>query len=127
MGPISEANKFVKITRHGTARSYDRVEGFAFELLVQSENLEMMLVHVAPKAETEVFRHPGEEAHLVLDGELEVIVDGRTYRLHPGDAIWHRSDRPHKWRNSTDKSVRVVAFASPRTSISQIIGQMKGE
>ena len=127
MNPTIEGDKFVKITRHGTARSYDKVEGFAFELLVQSENLELMLVHVAAKAETEVFRHPGEEAHLVLDGELEVIVDGRIYRLYPGDAIWHRSDRPHKWRNPTDKSVRVVAFASPRTSISRIIAQMKGE
>lgn len=118
-----EGEVFVQVTRHGTAPSYNKIEGFGFQLLAQSGKLEMMMVQVAPKAETEVFQHPGEEAHLVLDGELEVIVDGRIYHLYPGDAIWHRSDRPHKWINPTDKRVRVIAFASPRTSVSQVISK----
>jgi len=121
-----EGEIFVQVTRQGTAPSYDKIKGFSFQLLAQSENMEMMLVQLVPKAETEVFRHPGEEAHLVLEGELEVIVDDRTYHLGPGDAIWHRSDRPHKWRNPADTNAKVVAFASPRTSVSKVISKGEG-
>ena len=121
MSPTIEGEIFVQVTRHGTALPYKKIKGFAFQLLSQSEKLEMMLVTMEPNTESEVFRHPGEETHLVLEGEIEVIVDDRAYHLYPGDAIWHRSDRTHKWRNPTDKPAKVVAFASPRTSVSQAI------
>ena len=46
--------------------------------------------------------HPGEELVFVLDGVLEFEVDGRDYRLTPGDSVHFRTDRPHKWRNPGD-------------------------
>ena len=39
--------------------------------------------------------HAGEEAGVVLEGEMEVLVAGAAHRLGPGDAIWFVSSQPH--------------------------------
>ena len=41
----------------------------------------------------------GEELVFVLEGALEFDVDGRPYRMEPGDALHLRTDRPHRWAN----------------------------
>jgi transcriptional regulator with XRE-family HTH domain len=43
--------------------------------------------------------HAGEEAGFLLDGQLELTVDGRPHRLSAGDAFSFRSDHPHSFRN----------------------------
>ncbi|HEY6378541.1 MAG TPA: cupin domain-containing protein [Candidatus Dormibacteraeota bacterium] len=52
--------------------------------------------------------HPGEELIYVLQGALEVEVDGETFRLRPGDAIHFRTDRAHKWRNPSVRPAKAV-------------------
>lgn len=44
-------------------------------------------------------RHPGEELVYVLEGELEFTVDGKVYRVAPGDAIHFRAQQLHTWGN----------------------------
>jgi transcriptional regulator with XRE-family HTH domain len=55
--------------------------------------------------------HPGEELVLMLEGVLEVDVDGAPYRLTPGDSLHWRTDRPHRWRNPTEEPCRAVWLA----------------
>ena len=43
--------------------------------------------------------HPGEELVYLLDGELEFVVNGQSYRLEPGDSLHFRTVQPHFWRN----------------------------
>jgi transcriptional regulator with XRE-family HTH domain len=52
--------------------------------------------------------HPGEELIYLLQGALEVEVDGETFRLRPGDAIHFRTDRAHKWRNPAGRPAKAV-------------------
>ncbi len=43
--------------------------------------------------------HPGEELIYLLDGELEFVVNGQSYCLHPGDSLHFRTVQPHSWHN----------------------------
>ena len=55
--------------------------------------------------------HPGEELILMLDGVLEVDVDGSPYRLGEGDSLHWRTDRPHRWRNPGTDPCKAVWLA----------------
>jgi transcriptional regulator with XRE-family HTH domain len=46
--------------------------------------------------------HPGEELVYVLSGELEFVVNERTFRLGPCDALHFRTVQAHSWRNPGD-------------------------
>ena len=45
--------------------------------------------------------HPWEEAYVVLDGELEVIIDGESYVLLPGGVAHVPAGVTHSYRNLT--------------------------
>jgi transcriptional regulator with XRE-family HTH domain len=55
--------------------------------------------------------HPGEELVVMLDGVLEIDVDGSTYRLDEGDSLHFRTDRPHGWRNPGAEPCHAVWLA----------------
>ena len=55
--------------------------------------------------------HPGEELIFVLDGSFEVEVDGQHFALDEGDSLHFRTDRPHRWHNTTGKPITVVWLA----------------
>lgn len=55
--------------------------------------------------------HPGEELLYLLEGVLELDVDGERYRLTPGDALHFRTDRPHRWRNPGTEPAKAVWLA----------------
>lgn len=44
-------------------------------------------------------QHAGEEAGYLLDGQIELTIDGRAHRLAAGDAFAFRSDQLHSYRN----------------------------
>jgi transcriptional regulator with XRE-family HTH domain len=59
--------------------------------------------------------HSGEEIGYVLDGEIELSVDGRRYRLKSGDSFHFRSELPHGYRNAGPKPARVIWINTPPT------------
>lgn len=59
--------------------------------------------------------HEGEELGYILDGTLELTVDGHRALLGPGDSFFFASQRPHGYRNAGDEVVRVVWVNSPPT------------
>ena len=59
--------------------------------------------------------HSGEEVGYVLDGEIELTVDGRHYRAKAGDSFHFRSELPHGYRNVGAKPARVVWINTPPT------------
>lgn len=60
-------------------------------------------------------KHEGEEFGYVLEGELELIVDGRRFTAATGDAFCFRSERPHSWRNLSPGITRVLWVNTPPT------------
>ena len=59
--------------------------------------------------------HSGEEVGYVLDGEIELTVDGRHYRAKAGDSFHFRSELPHGYRNVGAKPARVIWINTPPT------------
>ena len=60
-------------------------------------------------------RHEGEECGYVLEGRLELVVDGRRYVLGPGDSFFFASERPHSYRNPGKVTTRVIWINTPPT------------
>lgn len=59
--------------------------------------------------------HSGEEVGYVLDGEIELTVDGRRFRAKAGDSFHFRSELPHGYRNVGAKPARVIWINTPPT------------
>jgi transcriptional regulator with XRE-family HTH domain len=58
--------------------------------------------------------HPGEELIYLLSGSLEFEA-GAAYRLSQGDSLHLRTDRPHRWWNSSTRPAKAL-WISLRTS-----------
>ncbi len=63
----------------------------------------------------ESYTHEGEEAGVVLSGELELWIDGRLIVLREGDSFSFPSNRPHRYRNPGPQASVVVWAMSPPT------------
>ncbi|PZQ48207.1 MAG: hypothetical protein DI556_15415 [Rhodovulum sulfidophilum] len=58
--------------------------------------------------------HEGFEYGLVLEGSIEVVVDGVSHLLSEGDLISYASQRPHRIRNIGAGVARTVWFNTAR-------------
>jgi transcriptional regulator with XRE-family HTH domain len=64
---------------------------------------------------SDVYSHQGEEFGLILDGELELTLNGSTYRLKKNDSFYFSSQIPHSWVNPSEGETRIVWVVSPPT------------
>jgi mannose-6-phosphate isomerase-like protein (cupin superfamily) len=71
----------------------------------------------APDSDTgeDLLTHSGEEGGVVVEGELELTVAGRTWLLGPGDAYYFDSRLPHRFRNTGKVAARIVSANTPPT------------
>jgi transcriptional regulator with XRE-family HTH domain len=63
----------------------------------------------------DLLTHSGEEGGVVVEGELEVTVAGKTWVLGPGDAYYFDSRLPHRFRNTGKTAVRIISANTPPT------------
>jgi transcriptional regulator with XRE-family HTH domain len=93
--------------------------GIALERLISTGRgmlLEANIHHVDPGGRTDgAITHEGEELGYVLEGQLELEVDGRKYRLSKGDSFFYRSELKHQYRNPGRTSTRVLWVCTPPT------------
>lgn len=57
--------------------------------------------------------HEGEEAGVVIEGQLEVTVQGQTKILKAGEAYYFSSLLPHSFRNAGTIPCKVVSACTP--------------
>ena len=76
--------------------------------------LNLFLVHMEPDGSTgdELYTHDGEEAGLVLEGEMILTVDAESWTLRTGDSFRFASRRPHRFSNPSDKAKAVVLWVN---------------
>jgi len=60
-------------------------------------------------------QHPGEELGYVLEGTIELKLDGNTFLLNEGDSFTFRSERAHGYRNIGAGRARVLFVNTPPT------------
>jgi mannose-6-phosphate isomerase-like protein (cupin superfamily) len=71
----------------------------------------------APKADTgdAMLSHDGEEAGVVVRGEIEITVGAKREVLGPGDAYYFHSKLPHRFRNRGKVECELISVCTPPT------------
>lgn len=62
-------------------------------------NLFMVVLEPGGNTGDEAYRHDGEEAGLVLEGTMLLVVEEREWTLHAGDSFRFASRLPHRFAN----------------------------
>jgi transcriptional regulator with XRE-family HTH domain len=60
-------------------------------------------------------QHAGEEVGYVLEGKIELTVDGKAHVLGAGDSFCFRSEQPHGYRNLGRGRARILFINTPPT------------
>lgn len=86
--------------------------GVQFQLLSRDVSVpfEFILNIWPPGTSTgkEAYAHEGEECGLLLEGELEIEINGKIYRMRPGDTITLKSSASHRIYNPGKKKAVAV-------------------
>lgn len=104
------------VVRKAHRRSIQFEDGIRDELLTPdlAGKLELLACTFAPGSGVDSeFSHTGEEAGIVIRGELELWVDGVCYRLATGDSFSFDSSLPHKFRNPSKEEAEVIWAITP--------------
>jgi DNA-binding transcriptional MerR regulator/quercetin dioxygenase-like cupin family protein len=96
----------------------DAGRGVRMELLSWGNTvMEPHLFRVAPSAGSgESYAHEGEEFLFILQGCLEIELDGgERHRLEEGDSFYFESSTQHRWSNPGTREARVIWVNTPPT------------
>ncbi|MDW8072552.1 MAG: XRE family transcriptional regulator [Anaerolineae bacterium] len=80
-----------------------------------SGQLEFSILRIGPLAleNSPVYSHPGEEALLVLEGQLTVYLNDIPYHLEKGDSMYYPATIPHRYVCTGNKPAVVVMAETP--------------
>jgi transcriptional regulator with XRE-family HTH domain len=96
--------------RTGKGIELERLIPYSREHLLQGN------IHcIAPGGGSEAIVHAGEEIGYVLEGEIELEIDGKKYRAETGTSFHFRSELRHSYRNVGVKKARVLWISTPPT------------
>ena len=78
-------------------------------------SLQFLSERYAPGTDTGrvMITHDGEEAGLIMKGQLEVTVGDQTRILKPGEAYFFDSRIPHRFRNVGQEDCEIVSAVTP--------------
>ena len=103
-------------TAHGGAAEGDGSTAESLVPYAEDRRLEALIVQLpGGGALCGPFSHAGEEVGLVLDGELELIVDGERHHVPAGSSFFFESARAHSYRAASSACCRVVWVNTPPT------------
>ena len=90
--------------------TYERLVPLAAGNLLEA-NIHM----VAPGGEkTDAITHQGEAVGYLIEGEIELVIDGSTYRMSAGDSFFFKAHLPNSYRNIGEAEARIVWVNTPQ-------------
>jgi len=104
------------VVRKGQGMSVERTKAYKYRSLVSGfvdHKADVFIVTVEPKPHAHtVYKnsHPGQEFNLVLEGAMELYINGKTILLEQGDSIYFDSTKPHGMLAKGDAPVKFLAF-----------------
>lgn len=91
--------------------------GIAVKMLVDqrldAQLHSMFMVEYQPGGVAHPHDHPMEESYVILDGEVDVVADGKRYTLKKGDIFWTGVGCVHAFYNNNPGKVRWLETQSP--------------
>lgn len=104
------------LTRRGTGISIERTKAYKYESLAsgfKNRIADPFIVTVEPKPEsTPIYynAHPGQEFNMVLEGRLQLNINGKELILNQGDSLYFDSSLPHGMKALDGNNVRFLAI-----------------
>lgn len=94
-------------------------QGVALEALMNEQSDQQIQAHihiVEPGGKTEHdIVHEGEEVGYILEGGIDLTVNGETVHVSEGDSFFFKSSLPHRYANNGPKQARVLWVNTPPT------------
>ncbi len=109
-----EERNFIVRAKHRRRMSFTGL-GINEELLSPnlSGPLELLMSTLEPGADSGEYNHDGAEAGVVVEGALELWIEGRYFRLEAGDSFSFKSTDKHRCRNPGAVPAKVVWVITP--------------
>ncbi|MCW6511206.1 cupin domain-containing protein [Lichenifustis flavocetrariae] len=63
----------------------------------------------------EIVAHQGEELGYILEGEIVLLVDGKSFVVGEGASFHFRSEMPHAYRNEGKSRAKILWVSTPPT------------
>ncbi len=85
--------------------------------VIKNHRMQVLHEFYAPGGDTgqAMLCHAGEEAGVIVRGQVEVIVGESREVLGPGDAYYFDSRLPHRFRNLSEVECEIVSACTPPT------------
>jgi transcriptional regulator with XRE-family HTH domain len=124
--PVKEEQQYIVRSENRRRLSYSELSdtdylGLHDHLLSTNLNGELALgiSRYEPGASTgdDSYDHQGEEAGLVLEGQLELTIEDKKYLLEVGDSFSFKSQLKHRYANPSDLEETVVVWANTPISL----------
>ena len=76
----------------------------------RTPRLDIFIITLQPGGHSggQAYAHSGEEAGFIMEGGIELIVDGKKHILGEGDSFRFNSNHPHQFRNAGDRSAKAL-------------------
>lgn len=102
--------------KKGKGLAVDRRKEYEYQNLsynFSNKKAETFIVTVPPEtneAGISVNSHPGQEFNYMLEGRLELLINGKSIIMEEGDSIHFDSTYPHGMRALDNKKAKFLAF-----------------
>ncbi|MBW1615949.1 MAG: cupin domain-containing protein [Deltaproteobacteria bacterium] len=77
---------------------------------VKGRSMEALKIELYKPSDSEMKEHSGEEFIYVLEGDVELIIDGKTFELNPGDSAYYSSTMPHLIGAKKEKALIIAVM-----------------
>ncbi len=118
-GPFYREDELLEINPGKLLRVSPNVHGLSLRQVGDAarRNLQMLHERYDPGADTgaELYSHLGEEAGIVISGEIELTVGAETRTLRRNEAYMFDSQIPHRFRNAGGEVCEIVSACTPPT------------
>ncbi len=117
LGFFDPAESNIRLVSPEKRKVLEAGPGVRMELLAWGNTvMEPHLFRIAPQSGSgESYHHEGEEFLYILQGELQISLEGEEYHLQPGDSFYFESATPHRWKNPGRSETWVLWVNTPPT------------
>jgi len=109
---FSDEQKKIIFKKDERVPVYDLPKGVNIEILmdaVEDKELDAKIVELEPGAQTEQESyHDGDEFGYVIEGSVDIYIDGKRYRANEGDCFYYSGDCVHYMRNPGKEKAKIL-------------------
>ena len=120
----TDEEKATLIATLGAIPTFDLSPG-ASTRIVQAQNMTLSFAHLEPGVRGVPHSHEHEQVILGLDGWHDMLVDGKTYRINPGDVIVIPGGVPHAGISGDSECNTVEIFAPARKDLEERLARAR--